>query len=421
MAAYKLGGGGIELPPLLTKEFEPVAIFQRRAAAATLADRAAAMNALSRVLDRFLSNSDADAVRAAVLLARADLLRKAQLSPDEVTGVLDDYQQAAELFETRGFPLWHARVLNKLGNHCQTTNTNGDIVSSLKSAIEYHKQALTLLSDPEVMSERGEVLHNLGNDYTKLHEEVGNGQEEAIKYYREALTIRTRDRDPRGFAESSHGLGRALARPATETFRGTNAPSIEALDEAIIIYQAGIAALEPSEASALYSASQHDLGVAYSERSRAQGDEGIETLTKAIHAFKSALRFRSSSINAEEYATTQNALGVAYLLLPLGSQNALREAERCFREALRFRSIDLQPDYFSDTVDNLGIALLREASDEPGVQAALKCFANALRARPREKRPHGHAQTLTHFGHAYEKLAKFGVLSAKDAADRYFK
>jgi hypothetical protein len=65
------------------------------------------------------------------------------------------------------------------------------------------------------------------------------------------------------------------------------------------------------------------------------------------------------------------------------------------------------------------MALLRTATDEAGVQAALACFSQALRARPRETRPQGYAQTIAHKGHAYEKLAELGVASAT-ASDEYF-
>jgi tetratricopeptide (TPR) repeat protein len=344
IAGINLSGPGIEFPYSLAKDFQPVSSFQARGAAATPTEREAAMTALSGLLGRLSKKSDAVAVRAVVLFTRGDIMRRAQLSPKEITQVRDDYRQAAELFERSGFPLWQARVLNKLGNHCQK-EVVGDIASSLRSAIEYHKQALTLLSASEVAVERGDVLHNLGNDFTKLHQHCFTGRDEAIRYYREALTYRPRERSPRIFAETMHGLGRALALPATERILGLDTPARDLLDQAITAYHESLSALQMSAAPALYSALQHDLGVAYFARSQGHGDEGIEMLTKAIHAFREALRVRNPAADAAEYATTQNAMGVAYLALPLGSQSALREAERCFREALRYRSIEREPEY----------------------------------------------------------------------------
>lgn len=417
IACKQFTGGGIELPASLADNFAPIVDAQARGATAKPSERAAAIAALSLVLDRF-EQSDAAAVRAVTLSMRGDLVRVglSQTSLGDITRVCDDYKEAAELFRDGGFPLWRARILNKLGNHCQT-HPMGAVATSLRQAIECHTEAMRLLSEPEVVAERGDILYNLGNDFTKLHQRIAVGREEAISLYREALTIRTRDRDRRAFAETNHGLGRSLSLPIKETCHGTNAPAFDALDEAIAAYETGIAALGSTDAPTLYSAMQHDLGVAYLERSC--GEQGIEKLTKAIHAFRTALRFRSPSADATEYATTQNALGVAYFQLPFGSPNALREAERCFREALQYRSIEREPDYFSDTSDNLGMALLRGAKDEPGVRAALTCFAQALRARPRNSRLRGYVQSMTHAGHAYEALAKFGVPLANEAAEKH--
>jgi tetratricopeptide (TPR) repeat protein len=406
---------GIIPPPLLVRQLAAVTSLMEPNTGATPAEVSAAVQGLTESIDQ----ANDIAVKAVLQSFRADLFRAAlpRLNADQIKQVDDDYRQASEGFNYYSFPLWSARALNKRGNHCQTYQI-GDLEKSLRAAVGYHSDALRLFSECGFDAERGDVLHNLGNDLTKLHAICGSVRDEAVNRYREALTIRTRVRNRHAFAETSHGLGRALSMPTGETFRGLNGPPVEALDAAIEAHREALSALEAGDKSPLYSAVQHDLGVALLERARGHGDNGIETLTQAIHALKRAVQTRSPKADPAEYATTQNALGVAYMLLD--TPNSLREAEACFRDALSFRPMHQQADFFSDSSDNLGVVLLVRASGEQDVRAALDYFSQALRMRARVGRPFGHAQTLVHFGQAYEALVRFDVPQAKETSENYF-
>ncbi|MGP8246205.1 MAG: hypothetical protein ACLQVN_17015 [Bryobacteraceae bacterium] len=229
-------------------------------------------------------------------------------------------QRAATSMGSGGPPLIRAKYLDSLGNAYLRHRRP-------ETAIVYLKEAAELYATSGLADEWAREQYNLGNAFCDLSESDGpRGWQFAVEHYRQALTVRTKERDP-----------------------------------------------------VRYAATVQNLGTAY--RELPDGDRASNVRT-AVGYYGSAMRvYRNHSFPAQ-HAALHNNLGNAYLCLPGSTEATRRNIRRAllhFEHALEIRQRARCPCDYAATQFNRGQAYARQAELDPGAgfDEALSCFREA--------------------------------------------
>lgn len=134
-------------------------------------------------------------------------------------------------------------------------------------------------------------------------------------------------------------------------FRGET----EYMERAIYLYQGFFDTWTEQDFPIDWAATQHNLGIAYSELPTGDREENIK---RAIECYEDALRVRTEQDFPLDWAATQYNLGVAYSELPISEQREnLQKAIQCFRNALRIWTEEKYPYDYETTQQSLTIAI----------------------------------------------------------------
>jgi tetratricopeptide (TPR) repeat protein len=180
----------------------------------------------------------------------------------------------------------------------------------------------------------------------------------------------------------------------------------EYLGKAIYVYQSFLDIWTEQNFPIDWAATQHNLGVAYSELPT--GDHR-ENLKRAIAYYENALRVRTEQDFPVNWAATQHNLGVAYSRLPTGDREEnLKRAIECYENALRVRT---QRDFSLDwamTQYSLGVAYseLQTGNQKNNLEKAIQCFRNALKVWTEEKFPYDYETAKRASRMAIDRLLK---------------
>lgn len=101
--------------------------------------------------------------------------------------------------------------------------------------------------------------------------------------HRAALTVRTRDADPRGWAESIAAAG------AAQSFRGIRARDAELLQGAVRDYRLALEVYTRDETPEPWAKVQNNLATALVRLAGVRGDGAVADLEAAEHAFRNIL------------------------------------------------------------------------------------------------------------------------------------
>jgi tetratricopeptide (TPR) repeat protein len=210
--------------------------------------------------------------------------------------------------------------------------------------------------------------YNLGNAWCAIPEAQSPAKwEKAIEHYEQALSIRTRQRDPERYAATVQNLGTAYR----ELKSGNRIHNIR---KAIHCFHQAMCALRaagPKKRADLHN----NLGNAYASFA-AEDHEPVHNAVRALRHFGRALAVRTKDDWPCDYAVTQFNAGNACIQLALGgvaTEQSLFEARHCFEVArdgfvecrqaalanLARRRLDL-------IADLLGNGKTNRAQDSPG-------------------------------------------------------
>jgi CHAT domain-containing protein len=242
---------------------------------------------------------------------------------------------------------------------------------------------------------KGELWFGLGNAY--LDRRIGDraaNLENAIAAYEAALTVRTRETNPREWADTQNNLGLAYG----ERIRGDRADNRE---KAIAHLVAALTVRTREVNEREWAGTQNNLGVAYWRRIR--GDRA-DNLEKAVAAYEAALTVRTRETNPREWADTQNNLGVAFRHRIGGNlADNLEMAIARLEEALTVRTREALPGAWAETQNNLAAAYrYRVRGDRAdNMEKSIGALQAALAVMTREANPRDWAKTQTDLGDAY--------------------
>jgi tetratricopeptide (TPR) repeat protein len=236
-------------------------------------------------------------------------------------------------------------------------------------------------------------------------DEFGDNQAllDAIRVYRSALDMATRERVPLDWARTQNNLGNALATLGKrESVTGT-------LTEAVAAYREALKEETRERVPLDWARTQMNLGTAL--KALGGRESGTGKLEEAVAAYREALKEETRERVPLDWAMTQNNLGI--VLFTLGKRESgtgkLEEAVAAFREALKEETRERVPLDWAATQNNLGNAFLRLGERESGtgtLTEAVAAFREALKEETRERVPLDWAATQNNLGTALATLGE---------------
>ena len=221
----------------------------------------------------------------------------------------------------------------------------------------------------EDLDQTGLVMHNRAVALRQLGALQGDEAllRQAIKGFETALTCRTQQDDPKGWASTQNALG------MTWQALGERTQERDDLEQALSAYTAALRIRTEEDSPLEWAATQNNLGTAYRYLSELTEEEDFAAA--AADAFGATLQARSLEHTPQDWATTQNNLGGALATLGEIRQDVglLDEAVAAFRGALNVFTRASAPFDWARTRINVAIALrskyLFEERDEDRLMA----------------------------------------------------
>lgn len=233
------------------------------------------------------------------------------------------FERALSLIGAAGPTPFRVQCLDSLGNAWLESRRPAAAIPFLSEAAELYR-ALGLADD------WAREQFNLGSALCDVPApEAPAKWQRAIEHYRQALTVRTKERDPVRFAATMQNLGTAW-RERPDGDRESNVRA------AIRCYGAALRVYRRGSFPAQHAALHNNLGNAYlclPEAAEAE-EAARRNVRRALRHFARALEGRPRDRNPFEYAATQFNRGQAFARRAgLDSGAGLSEAACCFREA----------------------------------------------------------------------------------------
>ena len=189
-------------------------------------------------------------------------------------------------------------------------------------------EAAELYATLGLVDEWAREQYNLGNAFCDIPESDAPRRkwQLAVEHYRQALTVRTRERDPVRYAATVQNLGTAY-RELPDGDRATNVRA------AIGYYSRAISVYRHDSFPAQHAALHNNLGNAYLCLPGSTGATR-RNIRRALLHFEHALKIRQRARRPCDYAATQFNRGQAYAKqIEVDQGTGFDEAVCCFREA----------------------------------------------------------------------------------------
>lgn len=271
----------------------------------------------------------------------------------------------------------------------------GDRAKNLEQAIAFFKDALTVFTRDANPHKWALVCDNLGGAYfNRLLGDRGKNLERAIACFEDALTVHTRDADLRNWAATRSNLGNTYV----QRLRGDRGGNLE---RAVACFEDALNIVTRDADPHGWATTRHNLGLAYLNRRR--GDRA-ENLERAVACFEDVLNIVTREADPRNWAATCNNLGNTYAERLRGDRGENLEcAVACFEDALTVRTRDADPGGWAATRSNLGnVYAERLRGDQADdVERAIACYEDALTICTRDADPREWAATTDNLGGAY--------------------
>ncbi len=246
---------------------------------------------------------------------------------------------------------------------------------------------------------RALALEEWGQEFMQIE-----ALEEAIALYEErVLALAPRAERMDDWATTQHHLGRALSTLGQRQ-RGT-----WLLDRAIQALRQALTERDREAVPQAWAETQNSLGLALGMLAQRHADSGM--LEQSVEAFESALEVHNCEADPQTWAMTQNNLAAA--LLGLGQRNKdkvmLKRASDAFKSLLPVWTREWAPLDWAMTMDNLGTALRLLGEHRKGtrtLEQSVAAYRSALSVRTREHVPEEWAKTQNNLGAALFKLGE---------------
>ncbi|MEM9676464.1 MAG: hypothetical protein AAF890_00275 [Pseudomonadota bacterium] len=191
---------------------------------------------------------------------------------------------------------------------------------------------------------------------------------QAVKAYRDALTILTEADQPVQGAMTQNNLALALQEQGRRT-GGTEGTNL--LAQAVQAYCDALTIRTKADHPVRWAMTQNNLAVALKEQgARTVGAEGTDLLSKAVQAYRDALTIFTKANHPVDWATTQNNFAGA--LQEQGTRTGgaegtdlLAQAVKAYRDALTISTKADHPVNWATTQENLAETYQARAELEP--------------------------------------------------------
>lgn len=234
----------------------------------------------------------------------------------------------------------------------------------------------------------------------------------------QALELKPRTADPRGWAVAQNILGAALTK------MGERESHTESLGKAVVAFRAALEEYTRERVPSDWAMTQNNLAIVL--KTLGEREIGTESLEEAAAAFRAALEVYTRERVPLDWAMIQNNLGV--VLKTLGerekSTKRLEDAAAAFRAALEERLRERVPLDWAATQNNLGNVLTRLGEREESkerLNEAVRIYRAALLERTRERVPLGWATTQNNLGSVLATLGELegGTELLEQAVEAY--
>lgn len=338
------------------------------------------------------------------------------------------YREALRVYVPDGFPVSWELAQYSLINSLSFLAVHDYSSARLDHAVDAYRIALKdwtrdrPLLDWAAMPDKSFTPPDLSLANKPASEQI----EEAVAAYRERLFQRIKNavNDRRSEDEKHHRKSKSsiAADPPSERPNETHDILKDALrgleegegdyaqlEQAVLVYQAVLAASSPETAPMEWAAAQNNLGNVLLTLGRRES--GTARLEQAVLAFTEALKGRSQDTAALDWAATQNNLGA--VLAALGQREAgtarLEQAVEAYRAALAERTRDRVPQLWAVTQMNLGNTLRILGEREAGtarLEEAVSVYRAVLTERTQNRVPLDWATTQMNLGAALVALGE---------------
>lgn len=331
------------------------------------------------------------------------------------------YKELIQSFTLKDFPRDYASIQNNLGvAYVTLAEVETKSAERTKQAIEAYKEALKVyVSSPT--ANYAMTQGNLGTAYHMLAEvEKDNRLQnctKAIEAYKKALTIYTLESFPRPYAVTKNNLGMAyvtlaeVGKKQVENYVKNYGKAIKAYKEALQVFTKEKFPLE-------YAGVQNSLGITYRKLAEMlYGNHKADNYRSlALEAFEEALTVYTLEDFPVLYAVAYNNLGNIYFMLAEVEDEVENygKAIKAYEEALKVHTSERSPRQYADTKNNLGnvYGALAEVEDKDKIENcctnAIEAYKEALKIYTLEKFPVLYANIRLNLASIYRKLADVG-------------
>ncbi len=183
--------------------------------------------------------------------------------------------------------------------------------------------------------------------------------------------------DPEERAMCQNDLGTVLAEQGE---RSSGEKGLKLLQDAVKAYRAALEIRTKDTMPDDWAMTQNNLGNALQEQGSRSEEKGLQLLQDAVKAYRAALEIYTEDAMPADWAMTQNNLGIAYVRIAdlhdiaTDKITSLEQAATCFRAALTVFDSSNMPYNFDKAIRALQavesqLAALRDGGDVSGVTA----------------------------------------------------
>ena len=274
----------------------------------------------------------------------------------------------------------------------------GNLAINIEIALAGYQLIATAI-DRLLPHDRGTLWHNFAKAYMKrINGKKAENLEEAIKYFKAALKIWTRDKFPQGWAKTISNIGEAYRNRINEK-------KAENLEKAIRYHQVALKVYNNcQDFTEQWADIKMNLGNAYLDRICGERAENIET---AINCYEEALKVITREKWSEKWAMIQLNLGSAYFYrLRKNSVENLRVAICYYNAALEIYTRQDFPQYWATIKSNLGPAYSTLSDKEQkleNLEKAILCHLSAFDVFTHKDFPKEWADNQNNLGESYRQ------------------
>ena len=274
-----------------------------------------------------------------------------------------------------------------------------------RKALRACEESLAFYAPADHPREYSSAAMGAAYSWMRISEQTGDvrGYERAIAFYKNALTVLTREADPVDWGTVKENLGN-IYRTIAE-MRGEPAAYRKALDE----YKDALGILPPEERLSDYGRIEKNIGFIHGVLAGLE-DSGRD-YKQAVQAFTGALRAYGPDSSPADYTEIHKLLGIALagVARKEDSPEYYRRAIDSWEKALVAAGPDATPKDYALMMKNSGAAyesLYGFSHDHEDLRSAAVSYEGALRYYTHKLMPSEYASITSSLGSIYRRLAE---------------